>query len=201
MKKDEERAPLPTRVDEAPADSPHHNVLVINQRSELYEFKVEQHGERAGQYASAPELKDFRDPGYRKVQGIATAGGDDPDIGPAIATMPRKPEPASSYWTCYLVNTKHLNYENPWIAANWSASSLPTGAAVGAAARPPELLVAGEDGGVYHLVATEKDRISLEQHPEVWQQLRNGTVAGRVRLDGRILPLVNVSSLTPSKCD
>jgi hypothetical protein len=194
-----------TTIDEAPADSPHHNVLILSPKSELYEFKVEHSGEKAGTYAAAPELKDFRDPGYRKVYGIATAGADDPSVGPAIATMPRKPEPASSYWTCYLVNTKNLNYQNPWIAANWSASALPSGEAAGVDAGPPELVVAGEDGHIYHLVATAADRLDLEKHPEIWQQLRNGTVAGRVRLDGRVVPLVNVSSLNPapnpSECD
>jgi hypothetical protein len=187
------------RAVEAPASSPHHNVLVINPRSELYEFKVEQEGENAGRYASAPELKDFREPGYRKVHGIATAGSDDDLVGPAIATMPRKPEPASSYWTCYLLNTKNLNYENPWIAANWSTSGLPPAESTDLAPQPPEVLLAGEDGRVYHVKATASDAIDLKKHPEIWQQLRNGTVAGRVRLDGRIVPILNVSSLNPPK--
>jgi hypothetical protein len=81
---------------EAAADSPHHNVLIINQRSELYEFKAEQHGERAREYAAAPELKDFREPGYRKVQGIATAGGDDPDVGHAAKHFDRNDHPTST---------------------------------------------------------------------------------------------------------
>lgn len=150
--------------------------------------------------------------------------------GPAFVTLPVKAEPAAtSSCVSYLINTQNLNYRNCWTAEEWNdvpgGEDLP--AAPGASADNFEALLAGPQGKVFHvklrnLRAWQLDTtipltlgangsalnggsvtaVAMRRQPEAWNQLRNGTVMGRVTFNDagaeRIVPLVNITSLTPT---
>lgn len=187
-----------------------------------------------GKYVDPPELWGKDDLGQRKIIGIAhpehvQPGAQDPR-GPAFAALPIKAEPgASSCAFCYLIDARNLVSPNAWTAEEWDAPRAPDlGAAAGANATEAEVLLALPRGIVLRLKASKLDAldtvakpdavqvngngvtyeiepVQLKREPEIWNQLRNGTIAGRAlyrALQGgtggqRVLPLVNVTSLTP----
>ena len=152
--------------------------------------------------------------------------------GPAFAVMPVRAEPgADSCAMCYLIDARNLVAPNAWTAEEWNAPLSPDlEAAPGADATEVEVLLGLSRGIVLRLKATGLDKldtpatyapevftsktypgvnyelepVKLKREPEIWNQLRNGTVAGRAlyrALQGpsgatqRVLPLVNVTSL------
>jgi hypothetical protein len=126
-----------------------------------------------------------------------------------------------------LINTRHLEFVNAWTAEEWTDE--PGGADLPAAPDVDntefEALLAGPRGKVFLVRLSGLDNwpedsalerkedghafeakcLDLRDNPEVWHQLRNGTVAGRVKLrearngaTARVVPLVNISTLTPN---
>jgi hypothetical protein len=146
------------------------------------------------------------DPGYRKALSIAQPSGAT-DRGPAFACMPIRPEPATSFYTCFLVNGNNVRFRNPWTESGWndqpdSPDDVRTGQWGDASF---EALIAGSQGRVYHLTVTNgrpaMAPVDLALEGEIWIQLRSGVVAGRAeyvnRPGGRkILPLINVTALS-----
>lgn len=119
------------------------------------------------------------------------------------------------------MNAENLNYNNLWTEALWSAPQSEEDAT-----EPPvhpnefEVLLAGPRGKVLRANVERLDAwspnkpleirdqsgarlatlelLDLKHETEIWNQLRNGTVAGRALIQGeqRVVPLVNVTSLT-----
>jgi hypothetical protein len=150
--------------------------------------------------------------------------------GPAFALMPVRAEPgASSCAMCYLVDARNLLSPNTWTAEEWNAPRSPDlPPAPGTNATEAETLLGLPRGIVLRLKATglqhldnverpavanivsdgvtyELEPVTLKREPEIWNQLRNGTIAGRAlyralkgagaNKEPRILPLVNVTCL------
>jgi hypothetical protein len=147
------------------------------------------------------------DPGFRKAMSIAEPGGDQ-SRGPAFACMPIRPEPASSFYTCYLVDGNNVNFRNAWTKSGWNDQPGDDDTDAPEAWGPAnfEVLIAGTRGRVYHLdVRNGKtanfEEVNLGLEGEIWIQLRSGVVAGRVQYykhpsgSPKVLPLVNVTAL------
>ncbi len=198
--------------------------------------------ERVGAYFKPPELMDVYDIGQRHTNAIAhpedwgNAGFRSTRRGPAVSTIPIKPEPgATACITCYLINAQNLNYRNAWTAEEWN--EVPDGPDLPPARHVDddevEMLIGGPRGLVFHIeleglrqwtpgerfrlvresdhtsdqkIATGAERgtvtcVDLSMQTEVWQQLRNGGLMGRVLFDDdgmkRVVPLVNITTLAP----
>lgn len=231
----------------------HHDVLFIapkgvHEDDEYFRFpvvkaaplpvnpgEIERDSHEPGTFVDAPEKMDFYDYGQRKAISFSNpaewgpAGATNQPRGPAIATIPVKPEPAAtSCGVCYLIDAQNLNFRNPWTAEEWNqlgGLDLPADPLVGA--KGFDVLLAGPQGKVFHLVLKLEDGqtdlwkakpckqiadgaghiecIDLRFQAEIWNQLRNGCVAGRVLLDDRfgrhpgegrrVVPLVNITTL------
>jgi len=147
--------------------------------------------------------------------------------GPAFGTLPVKREPAAtSCAACYLVNAEALNFVNAWTAEEWNDffdEDVDLPAAAGVDDEEFDILLAGPRGKVFYLkvsalgdealwppdTPTEISRdgtvlgsiecLDLKHEMEIWNQLRNGCVAGSVLIQGKdkVVPLVNVTSITP----
>jgi len=199
--------------------------------------KAHPEGSKQGKYVDPPEIWGKEDLGQRKIIGIAHPEHVQADNlgerGPVFAALPIKAEPgASSCAFCYLVDARNLVSPNPWTAEEWDAPRAEDlEAAPGANATEAEVLLAMPRGIVLRLKASnlqaldgvtkatrvnvvgdgvqyEIEPVELKREPEIWNQLRNGTIAGRAlyrALQGaaprqaRVLPLVNVTSLTPQE--
>lgn len=152
---------------------------------------------------SAPD-----DAGYRKAMSIAAPGGD-LTRGPALACMPIRPEPATSYYTCFLVDGNNVNFRNPWTSAQWNDEPDPNDLAEGVdwGEASFEVLLGAGRGRVYHLHVEggkpQLRQVDLEFEGEIWIQLRSGLVAGRVKYfrhpggSPKVVPLINVTALNP----
>ena len=154
--------------------------------------------------------------------------------GPAFGTLPVKREPASTACVaCYLIDARNFTHHNAWTAEEWndigSDDLLPASSADDDTL---EVLVAGPRGKVFYLDVTlangatnlwdagdteafvSSDRgsrgsitcVDLRYEGEIWNQLRNGLVAGSVmtqsvKRPGRdsrtAVPIVNMTSLLP----
>jgi len=157
--------------------------------------------------------------------------------GPAFGTLPVKSEPAATAcMACYLIDEQNLSFRNAWTAEEWN-DFLPESldAAPSADNENFEVLLAGPRGMVFHvkLELADNDQplwqpgesakvdaggttkgsvrcLNMRHEMEIWNQLRNGCVAGRaisytsgdstVIPNGaptslKPLPLVNVTSL------
>lgn len=199
----------------------------VQKPHEMYRFPVEKTGPDAGQFKQKPELLDYVDFEQRRVTTISHSaewGNEarrDVHRGMAFGTLPVKEEPsASSCGLCYLVNAENLNFVNAWTAEEWNG--IPGGedleAAPTAAATKFDLLIGAPLGKVLHLKVRKLDKwegkresfefgkhggfgsiesVDLRFESEIWNQLRNGVVAGRaLRRDSvEPLPIVNVTSL------
>jgi hypothetical protein len=158
------------------------------------------------------------DPGFRAIVGFACAETQEQQDaqataprGPVFATLPLHPDPtASASCTCYLVNPENVTYETAWTTEEWSDQEVQPSDNPVTTDDEFELLVASPAGIVY-LVSKVKDsqsptvaRVPVERETELWSTLRGGTVAGSVRVvsmhaSPRVVPVVNVQSLMPSK--
>jgi hypothetical protein len=154
------------------------------------------------------------DAGGRKARDLARPdAGSLPahtHVGPAMAIAPTRPEPASQNGTCVIINQENVAIRNTWSTAR--LNNEPNPAAVDPFDGPLaplrstfEIAVAWPDGEVQLL---QKKRgfgqtltstpLALGREGELWYQLRNGLVAGRVVLfvgGSRVVPVVNVASL------
>lgn len=151
--------------------------------------------------------------------------------GPAFGTLPVKREPAATACiACYLVDAQNFTHTNAWTAEEWNDMAGEDLAPATSVDDPSfEALLAGPRGMVFHVkVVLEADARSVDWRPgesvqfansggsiecvdlrhemEIWNQLRNGTVAGRVSYrkaaqNGRpeSVPLVNITSLIPDE--
>ena len=238
-------------VTEAPTPNPEHDLLVFPRENilkpwEYYRVPVNKGGteekpNRAGEFELPPEKWDLADHGSRKVVSIARpqdgAKLDAREVqstrGPAIATLPVKPEPSSAFFgTCFLVNADRFDIPNLWTVEEWSDG--PGGANFESPQHPDELevLLAGPQGKVFRLKLRELHKwergqevqleggrgevesVDLGLESEIWQQLRNGCVAGQASYEGcgheahrheahkkgtgrRSIPLVNITALQP----
>jgi hypothetical protein len=158
--------------------------------------------------------------------------------GIAFGTLPVKAEPAAtSCGACYLVDAQNLRFSNAWTAEEWNAvDGVPDLPSDATASLPKfEVLIAGPRGKVFYLrvnLAREGDGsdlwpaggppvdlggargdiecLDLRYETEIWNQLRNGAVAGRVLIRKKArtarpelratistTPLVNITSLVP----
>jgi hypothetical protein len=143
--------------------------------------------------------------------------------GPAFAVMPIKPEPGSSSCAfCYLINAQQVLSPNAWTAEEWNAPGGPDFDAEANANRTEvEVLLALPRGIVLRLRVTDLHRldtfparatvatatadgvtyelepVALKNESEIWGELRNGCIAGRVfhRQRDRVIPLLNVTAL------
>jgi len=186
-------------------DSEFHDILVIPKRGHrLQQVEVEKaKGANQGKYKAfaTPPLDEA---GHRKVLALA---GVNSDRGAGFSTLPIKEEPASSFWTCFLINAENLNFRNAWTAAEWNDD--PGGPTERGIWGTPdfEVLVAGPRGSVYLVrkvgnAAPVVSPVDLRFEGEIWTQLRSGLVAGRVKYyrypdtpGGKVVPLVNVTAL------
>jgi hypothetical protein len=185
--------------------------------------------ERPGSYVDNPETLDLYDYSARRTLSIARPQrwGDttaDEPRGPAFGTLPVKREPAATAClTCYLVDAENFTHRNAWTAEEWNDlddEDLPPAPT----ADDPRLeaVLAGPRGAVFHLnldltsdwtpgdVVPIGDglgtieQVDLRHEMEIWNQLRNGLVAGSALRTGgtgkpRVVPLVNITSLTPDE--
>jgi hypothetical protein len=177
-----------------------------------------------GEFTAPPEKWDPQDLGARKVLSVAYPGGlRESDRGPAFAILPVKPDPgSSSFPTCFVVNVNHLKTPNLWTAEEWNDGPSGPDFATPAHNDDFEVLLAAPRGKVFRLKITglsdwegvcqlpqgrgEIECVQLGNQAEIWAQLRNGCIAGRVAYhetipdngaSRRILPLVNITALTP----
>jgi len=186
-----------------PANSKHHDVLVITPTDELYRFVVDK---RTGDYDEKPQERQANAVGSRKVRRIAAQ---EPDAGVAFAMLPVKEEPASSAVSCYLINSHNLNYVNPWTKAAWNDHPEAKDAEVQRSeptSGTASVLLALANGDVLNVSlhgeqAVSATRVDLDRNPEVWRLLRNGCVAGCVNFGDPPLPvpLFNVASIARRK--
>lgn len=152
------------------------------------------------------------DPGFRAIIGLACLEGTQTSAprGPALAALPLHPDPtASASCTCYLINPENVTYETAWTTEEWTDQKIQPSDNPITTDDAFELLVATPAGAVYLISKTKGTKVSsvpvpLELEAELWSTLRGGTVAGSVRLVSmapgpRVVPLVNVQALMPSK--
>jgi hypothetical protein len=198
-----------------------HDILVVRRKSAKRQyFKVEAEQIKAGlprkdhraSYRGVAEQSTTKE-GFRAVVGQACpemlqeAGPGNLPRGPALATLPLHPDPtASAACTCYLVNPENLTYETSWTHEEWNDQKVQE---TDNAVREDDgfrLLVATPAGKVYLLIKRDGFDIhivdvDLRLEAELWNFLRNGGIAGSVRLVAHpldrdwIVPIVNVESL------
>jgi hypothetical protein len=181
---------------------------MITSRGEYHRFAVETEGVDRGRFVATPKRPELDEDGTRKVLNLARSGDHDQRRGPAFALLPIKPEPAGSACVaCYLINTENLGPSNPWVSAVWSDGAQPIeSGSIGS--DDFDLLVASPGGKLYHLskrgdAAPVAAEVELAGEPEIWQQLRNGCIAGSALFEhhpdqsARVVPLVNVTPLLP----
>jgi hypothetical protein len=212
---------------EHPRNSPFHDILLIRKEfipgqrpSRLERFPVDK---TTGAYRNDPAAAKAavrpEGEGYRPTLNLGSTGGGtsaEPSRGPALSTLPLHPSPAASSATsCYLVNPQNLRYDNAWISEEFSDP--PGGYNVEGRVGEDSfsLLVATPAGKVYYIEKKEgvTDKKGLAFHEvrlgfetEIWAQLRNGCVVGRVIYENapgrksrkdKVVPLVNIDSLNP----
>jgi hypothetical protein len=182
-----------------------HDIYFASTNRTLYKFPVDPDGG----YTRQPEAPAYSEPNIRHIHNLANPAMIEDSSrprGPVFATLPVTKEPAAtSFGICYVINPNNLRYRNAYTAEEWHGSHAPE------ASGPKipedfELLVAGPRGRIYHMKVTEHGESiecnRLEQHElkvetDIWEQLRNGTVVGRVLFRNEIVPLVNVTSVQP----
>lgn len=201
-------------------------VPVVKDHGVVNQGEIDEGEAEVGTYVDKPERHDAYDYAQRRVMSISrpqdwgSRDGRDIARGPAFGTLPVKREPAAtSCASCYLINAQRLNYRNAWTAEEWTD--------IGGIDLPPapsadddyfETLIAGPRGMVFHLEVQLKDvtwqpderlefsdkqqlgaitQVDLRYEMEIWNQLRNGTLFGRVlrRKSQTPVPLVNITAL------
>lgn len=178
-----------------------------------------------GEFVDPPEKLDMYDYAQRRVlsNGYPQDWGDlakTDKRGPAFATIPVKPEPgATACGACYLINAENLSFRNAWTQEEWNSLGAPDLPAAPSADDPTlDVLLAGPQGMVFEIHLTldewrpghsqaitrngvkcgEVRCLDLRYETELWQQLRNGLVVGRVQLNRneQVMALVNVTSIS-----
>lgn len=172
------------------------------------------YGARRALSAARPDLPQREDPPEKREARQEERAG----VGPGFAVLPVKPEPSSaSFATCYLLNVEHLAGRNYWTVEEWSDSGQTIDFVTPLHPDEFEALIAGPWGKVYRLkvshcdlwthdpiqikrdgkLLAELEDVDLRMEPQIWHQLRNGTVAGRawLRRDTKAIPLVNITAL------
>jgi hypothetical protein len=160
----------------------------------------------------APEPLPLSAPGGRKARDLGRPHTVRlADSGPALAISPTRPEPAAQNGTCIIINQENVRIRNTWTTArlNNEPNSTPDrfDKPLAGQAQAFEVLVAWPDGEV-HLIRKQAGHgasptvtpVDASTEGELWYQLRNGLVAGRVPLfnsepRNQIVPVVNVASL------
>lgn len=206
-------------------------VPVVKVQGQANQGEFDQNDDPVGNYVDLPEKLDLYDYAQRRTMTIARpqdwgdADHRGTSRGPAFGTLPVKREPsATSCAACYLINAQNLNFRNAWTAEEWSdfdTVDLPPAPSVDD--DHFEVLLAGPRGMVFRLrvnVANEQGdlwkpgepqdigdqqgriwALDLRHEMEIWNQLRNGCVAGSAlhyQTNQRI-PLVNVTSLVEER--
>lgn len=190
--------------------------------------KTDQGSEHRGEFHAPPERWNLSDHGQRKVLGVAhahheklTTGSDSEPRGPAFAALPIRPDPGSaSFPTCFLINVEQLDVPNLWSVEEWDDG--PFGPNLPTPEHPEEIevLLALPQARVIRLKLSQLsqwkegepdatkaapegsiaiENVDLRQESELWSQLRNGTIAGRVKVStsAQPVPLVNLTALLP----
>lgn len=188
-------------------DDIHHDIYFVAPDEVLYKFPVDDNGS----YTLPPRTPAYSEPNLRHIHNLANPAVTEEEPrprGPVFATLPVTAEPsAASIVTCYVINPNNLIYRNAYTAEEWFSP--------GAEERPGptipddfDLIVAGPRGRIYHLEVRDGGETAtckqlshdeLKVETEVWDQLRNGTVVGRVLFREEIVPLVNVTSVQPER--
>jgi hypothetical protein len=196
-------------------DDTKHDIYFASKERVIYKFPVDPDG----RYTREPETPAYSEGNMRHIHNVA-----DPSLtdekpgqrGPVLATLPLTQEPtAASVVLCYVINPNNLNYRNAYTSEEWFAPGAPEKDAP-VFSEEFELVVAGPKGRIYHLHVKNEaptDGGDSEREPDqeircvrvpretlitemdVWGQLRNGTVVGRVVFQNRVVPLVNVTSI------
>jgi hypothetical protein len=185
-----------------------HDAFIIPSNGKLHHFKASMADNNLGEYDSPPEVLERQHTAFRRTMNIARLGDEENPRGPALAVLPRKPDPATSQICCYLVNSENIRAANAWTIPAWNSEPSEEDGSLSARQQeqtwPLELLVADaspqvlrvtltQDGGGIEAAVT---RVDLSLEGELFNQLRCGLVAGRVRLSsGDELPVVNAASL------
>ncbi len=216
-----------------------HDVLVFppsdeRGKREWYRFAVNRAGtpDQVGKFLATPTEARRLGDGTRRSESIArpnevkTAGGEAlSPRGPALATLPIKPEPGgASGITCYLLNADNFHAPNFWTVEEWNDG--PGGETYQTPVHPNnfEVLLAGPLGKVFQVTIHDVDKwkvgtskkttpdaaaksedgeatigcVELRHNTEIWTQLRSGCIAGRVLVNSpkeKVIPLVNVTAL------
>jgi hypothetical protein len=194
--------------------------------------------ETPGNYVDTPEKLDAYDYAERRTMSIARpqdwGAAIDRSRGPAFGTLPVKREPAATHcFACYLVDAQNFSFRNAWTAEEWNdIADEDLDPHPSADDDTMEVLLAGPRGKVFYLKLLLEEAgndlwpsdardalrgggflecLDLRYEVEIWNQLRNGVVAGRVlshrkaTIDDRrpnevdYVPLVNVTSLVPDE--
>jgi hypothetical protein len=197
-------AQLPDSPNDVAHDEHEHDVYFMGKDNVVYKFPVNYDGS----YTKKPTTPAYSSPNLRHIYNRAnpnlTEEGERRPRGPVFATLPLTAEPGpASISTCYVINPNNLIYRNAYTAEEWfSAGAIETRAPT-----IPEnfdLLVAGPKGRIYLMQVTEDGDActcrklevdDLKNETDLWDQLRNGTVLGRVLFENRIVPMVNVTSV------
>jgi hypothetical protein len=206
-------------------------VPVVKVKGQANQGEFDQSDDPVGNYVDLPEKLDLYDYAQRRTLTIARPQdwGDKSrratSRGPAFGTLPVKREPAAtSCAACYLIDAQNINFRNAWTAEEWSdfqTVDLPPAPSVDD--DHFEVLLAGPRGMVFRLrvnVATDErplwkpgvpvsigvgqgrlEALDLRYEMEIWNQLRNGCVAGSAlhHQSNQRIPLVNVTSLVEEK--
>lgn len=185
-----------------------HDIVVAPKTGGVERIRVERLGAQRGRYLHAPKEFDLSKNGGRKALAVANP---DEKFGPAFAAAPTRPEPAAQNGTCFIINQHNVRIRNPWTTARLNNEP---NAAPDPFDRPLpdedrnddfEVLLAGPGGKVYCAEKRDgktpsiKELTDLGREGDIWHELRGGLVAGTVKcfqLEGRVLPLVNITSLT-----
>jgi hypothetical protein len=190
----------------APAtDYFNHDIYFVSTNDVLHKFPVDDDG----YYTRRPRRPAYSQPNLRHIHNVANPGVTEEQPrprGPVFATLPVTAEPGpASYVTCYVINPNNLIYRNAYTAEEWFSA--------GAEEKPGptipddfDLIVAGPKGRIYLMQVTTNGQTAacrrlqqdeLKHEMDLWEQLRNGTVVGRVLFGDKIVPLVNVTSVQP----
>ncbi len=205
--KDVAKVPAENREKAAVAndDKVRHDIYFVSTNDVLYKFPVDDDGG----YTAPPQAPSYSEANLRHIHNVANPGLTEEEPrprGPVFATLPVTAEPtAASIWTCYVINPNNLIYRNAYTAEEWFAS----GASETAGPTIPEnfdLIVAGPKGRIYLMQVGDDGEAAtcrllkneeVRDEMDLWDQLRNGTVVGRVLFGKKIVPMVNVTSVQP----
>jgi len=191
-----------------------HDVVIVPGSGIVQRFPIDR---TKGVYKGV-EAYPRSEPGGRKARAVVNPSD---EFGPAFAIAPTRPEPAAQNGTCVLVNQHNVRIRNQWTTARLNNEPdadpinpdlpdqdpfdqpLPEGDTSDAF----EILIAGPKGKVYLVQKAAGSAPSINPIPnlgtegEIWYQLRGGFIAGSVRCfqEGRVIPMVNVTSLSRRK--